>query len=361
MRARTVLAASAASVLALVLPAAGPATASPADDPIVSGLAGPLQFDVSTNGSIYVAQAFAGVITRVRPNGTTRNVVTEEGVSGVATKRSQIVYTVNIDPSEGETTPSVELLKRRFPNGKIRILANLGRFERRNNPDQGQRYGLRRLHGSCKQELQEAGLPPEVLAALLPYTGQVDSNPYAVANAPEGGWYVADAGANAILHVSPKKRVTVMHVARPQKVTVTAEFAESFGLPDCVVGLPLAFEPVPTDVEVNRLGYLIFSLLPGGPEDDTLGGRGAVYRLSPGDFEWTRLADGFVGATNVATARGGRIYVAELFGNRVSLIRKGVVTTVSDEVLNPAAVEFANGTLYASINAFTDGQIVTLP
>ena len=40
-------------------------------DPIASGLVGPLQIDVGSDGQVYVAQDFAGVLTKVRPNGTT--------------------------------------------------------------------------------------------------------------------------------------------------------------------------------------------------------------------------------------------------------------------------------------------------
>ena len=49
----------------------------------------------------------------------------------------------------------------------------------------------------------------------------------------------------------------------------------------------------------------------------------------------TRLAGGFLGATNVAVGGNGRIYVAEMFGNKVSLLRRGVVSKVA-ELPNPA-------------------------
>ena len=42
--------------------------------------------------------------------------------------------------------------------------------------------------------------PPEIGPAT--YNGIIDSHPYAVANAPDGGWYVADAAGNDILKVS---------------------------------------------------------------------------------------------------------------------------------------------------------------
>ena len=179
-----------------------------------------------------------------------------------------------------------------------------------------------------------------------------------MANAPGGGWYVADAAGNAILKVSKKGKVSTYFVLRPQKAVVTAEAAALFGLPDCAIGATYAFEPVPTDVEVKRQGYLIVSMLPGGPEDASLGARGGVIRIG-GDGEYSNLASGFLGATNVAIGKGGRIYVAELFANRVSVLRDGVVKTVAD-VPSPAGVEYANGMLYVSTDVFANGSIVTI-
>src|SRR5204862_1259416 len=119
-------------------------------------------------------------------------------------------------------------------------------------------------------------------------------------------------------------------VARPQKSAITAAAAAANGLPKCTIGKIYAFEPVPTDVEVSPLGYLMVSLLPGGPEDESLGARGAVMRVSPGEGEWSIIGRGFAGATNLAVAPGGRIYVAELFGNRISMLKNHVITPVVD-------------------------------
>ena len=144
--------------------------------------------------------------------------------------------------------------------------------------------------------------------------------------------------------------------ACPETV-VAADEASALGLPDCTVGKTYAFEPVPTDVEVKSSGSLIVSLLPGGPEDASLGARGAVVRLAP-DGEFANLAGGFLGAANVAVAPGGRIYVAELFGNKISLLRNHHVTTVR-HVQQPAALEYSHGRLYAGINALGNGSVIS--
>ena len=336
-----------ATAAALAVPPATSTTAE-ASDPLVTGLAGPLQFDVAPNDRIYVAQSFAGVVTKVRRDGTTKDLVTEiGGVGGVAADGYDVAYTF----TGGDEAQPVALLKRRFANGTISTVANLYRYERRNNPDAGSSYGFRNLSAACA-----AKVPAEIGGE--PYGGIVESNPYAVANAPDGGWYVADAAANAVLHVRPGGRITTFGVLRPRKTVITQEAAAVAGLPRCTVGETYAFEAVPTDVEVKPTGALIVSLLPGGPEDASFGARGAIIRLA-GDGEFANLAQGFLGATNVALAPGGRIYVAELFGNRISLLQNRVVTPVAN-VPSPAGLEYSNGTLYASVDVFGTGSVVTI-
>ena len=338
-----------ATALALVIPAQ--AHASPAPETIVQGLAGPLQFDVGAGGQIYVGQDFAGTLTKVRLDGSTTDLVSRPGteIAGVASRGYDVVFTSS---NGGETTPATKTaLERRFANGTVHTIANLLKFEQTHNPDAGNVYGFRNLSTSCANQL-----PAEIGPAS--YTGVIDSHPYAVANAPDGGWYVADAAGNDILKVSPSGDVSVVFVFRPQPTTITADAAAANGLPACTVGKVYAFEPVPTDVEVKSNGSLIVSLLPGGPEDPSLGARGKVLRVAL-DGEFATLADGLAGATNVAIGAGGRVYVTELFANRVSVIQNHAVTTVAD-LPSPAGVEYANGTLYVSTDVFGNGSIVKI-
>jgi sugar lactone lactonase YvrE len=119
------------------------------------------------------------------------------------------------------------------------------------------------------------------------------------------------------------------------------------------------FEPVPTDVELGPDGLLYVTLLPGGPEDPSLGARGAVYSVDPDTGEVALVAGGFLGATDLAIAPDGRIYVAELFGDQISTV-SGTGAQPFVEVRQPAAVEWADGTLFATINAFGNGSVVTI-
>ena len=77
------------------------------------------------------------------------------------------------------------------------------------------------------------------------YSGLVDSHPYAIANAPDGGWYVAEAAGNTILKVSRDGRVSVVAVLAPVPVVITAEAAAANGLPACTIGTTYRFEARP--------------------------------------------------------------------------------------------------------------------
>jgi sugar lactone lactonase YvrE len=126
----------------------------------------------------------------------------------------------------------------------------------------------------------------------------------------------------------------------------------------CTVGKTYNFEPVPTDVELGPDGLLYVSSLPGGPEDASLGARGAVFSIDLATGAVTKVAGGFLGATNLAVAPDGTIYVAEMFGNRISTVSAGTPKPFAD-VPSPAAVEWANGKLYATIDVFGNGSVVT--
>ena len=109
------------------------------------------------------------------------------------------------------------------------------------------------------------------------------------------------------------------------------------------------------------------SLLPGGPEDPSLGlgARGAVYTVDPWRGKTRQVATGFVSATGLAVTDRGTVYVAELFGGRISEVtRHGPRTVV--EVPLPAALEWDGRGLLATTNALPgegappDGHLVRI-
>ena len=337
--------ATAAAAIMLLAPLATPASAATVSGPLLSGLAGPLGLAVGSEGTLYVAESFRGTLTALDRTGAHPLASVPDGeIAGVdAHGRGTLVYTTS---NAQETVPATfAQLVRLLPNGKSRVLADLLAFENASNPDQINSYGFAGLPPAC-----EATLPPE--GELVPYTGIRESHPYAVAIVP-GGWVVADAAANDLVKVSANGRVSALTVFPAIESVVTAEQAAEIGLDPCVVGATYRSEPVPTDVERGPDGMLYVSLLAGGIAP------GAVYRVNPTTGAQTLLASGFAGATDLAVSPSGRIFVAELFGDRVSEVVAGGPSPVAS-VPMPGAIEWADGRLYVTQGVFGNGQVVTV-
>lgn len=341
-----------ATAMSLVLPLAATATAAPTatvSPPLAKGLVGPLGLAVGSNGTVYVAQTFAGTLTAIDKKGT-RTVAQEDGagIGGVyARGAGTLVYTVTAGSEDGaEHVTTAASLKRVLPNRRTRTLADVLAYETEYNPDKVNSYGFQDLADDCK-------VPPFDPGEGEAYDGMVDANPYSVLTLP-GGWVIADAGGNDLLRVSPNGQVRTLAVLPAQPVKFTDTMAAEFGLDKCVKGATYNAEPVPTDVEFGPDGMLYVSLLAGGFAP------GAVYRVDPRTGAATLLARGFAGATGLAVAPDGTVYVAELFGDKISTIVAGKPQLVA-AVPFPAALEWANGKLYATIDVFgDDGEVVTI-
>ena len=321
---------------------------------IADGLLTPLSLAVDDRGRALVSQNFLGELLRITPDGTRTTIATAPGDElGAVSTRGRTTYwaTTGQDP----TAPSAKLFAQRG-TGEPRQIADLRAFEEANNPDASATYGFQGLPAECA-----AQFPPDFPATS---TGVVDSHPYAT-YASGGKVYVADAGANAILSVKTGKRSAtpqVVAVLPPVSSVVTAEVATAQGIPACAVGYSYNFDFVPTDVEKGRDGWLYVTSLPGGPEDASLGARGAVYKVNPYSGAVRRVAGGFVGAVNLALGPDGTIAVAELFGGdegqgQVTLVKQGSSRRTVLPFTSPGAVEWTGSSRHSKLYVTTDAFV----
>lgn len=346
------LVAVAVTSMACVLASAAPGSASTVSSPLATGLAGPLSIAVGAQGQVYVAQSFGGVLTRVDANGARTDLVTDPGadIEGVSVRRGKVTFAETFSDAIGTFTST--LIKRWYPSGRVATLADTGSYETNRNPDKHVTYGFRHLSSSCASQVPAELGPPK-------YKGAIDSHPYATVSLPNGTVIVADAAGNDLLRVSRSGHIRTLALLPPIPSVVTAEGAAALGLPDCAIGATYWFEPVPTDVEVGPDGQLYVSLLPGGPEDASLGARGRVYRVNPHNGHVSLVASGFLGATGLAVTPHGTIYVAELFAGQVSRVQGHGGQPVAS-LPPPAALEWSHGKLYVSYDVFGAGSIATI-
>jgi hypothetical protein len=304
------------------------------------------------------ADSFVGALHRVPKRGQpsvpyTATPGTE--LAAVSAFAGTVYFAERVGTMETVESAVLKTMNRR---GEVSTVADILAYERANNPDGRQHYGFSDLDQSCTDQL-----PPDI---PLDYDGLVDSHPYATLGTPLGT-VVADAGSNALFTVDRRGTVRTLAVLPPQRVTV-GEWGAGLGLPACTIGHPFDFEAVPTDVELGPDGWLYVTLLPGGPEDASLGARGSVVRVNLWRGTVETVATGFVSATDLAVAPNGDIYVAELFGGRIALLEKGASEPVTfREVSTPAGVEWTPRGLYATIDALGPegappaGKLVFLP
>lgn len=186
----------------------------------------------------------------------------------------------------------------------------------------------------------------------------VNSNPYALAEAIGGGFVVADAGANALLRVNGS---TVSLIATFDGVVNPLPFG------------PPRYQAVPTSVTVGSDNAYYVSQLTGFPFP---AGAANIFRVVEGQSP-TIFATGFTNLIDVAMGPDGFLYALELTTNglasqtgpgggrltRISLADGSKTVIFSDPLFFPGGMAFgSNGTIYVtdlSTNAGT-GRVLAL-
>jgi hypothetical protein len=158
--------------------------------------------------------------------------------------------------------------------------------------------------------------------AANPDGGALDSNPYGVL-ATVAGSFIADAGANALLHVTRRGVVSTVAIF-PSRASGRATDA------------------VPTSV-VRGHGALYVGELTGFPFAK---GAANVYSVVPGEEPRVHL-DGFTAVIDLATGEHGDLFVLEAAsedglqgpGRLTRVGRDGIRTTIAEEgLISPTAV-----------------------
>jgi hypothetical protein len=332
---------------ALAVATAGSAEATPATPSswqiiktISSSFVGPLQFAVDGH-NVVVADSFTStlsIVGRSTPLVVGPDPSTGGDLAGVAVDPDthQVAYTTTNGDHSYTTLTIVHA-------GGKNLTVNLAAFEKKYNPDQINHYGGIHTTNSCVlNTLSAAGVQAN-------YNGEVDSHPYAVAALGHGAFAVADAGGNDLLKVDQWGHISVLSVLPPQPEKITAAVAAANQLPSCLVGLTYVAEPVPTDVEVGPHGQLFVTTLPGALD----GAFGSVYAIGPHGAP-IKIAGGLESATNLAIDPAGHIYVAELGSGQIAEIVHGTPYPIIS-LPDVAAVEYANGHLYASTAPAANG------
>jgi hypothetical protein len=369
MRCAKALLGATAAATASALFIAVPAQAEPRVEPIVRKLGSPLQVQAVPGGALVPSsneETGESRLLAVSDEGQRQTLIQNQGFIGgfdwrLSESTAEIAFTavekkaklkLYSEPVMGGPGAPARSFRARGLTSQISTLANLSRYEREANPDGRQTYGIEKL-GRCE-------VPKKLRPFFEPYKGIVESNPYAVGAARDGGWFVADAAANAIIHVAENGDVSTAAVLPVQRIRINRAAAEQFGLNPCAVGKTMRYEPVPTDVEQAPNGKLFVSLLPGG--EGPTATRGKVMSIDLESGKMRTFARGFVGATNVALAPG-RIFVAELFSGLISSVDRDTrKKSVYVKQANPAAVDWLGGALYATTRVFAPlrGKLVKI-
>jgi hypothetical protein len=334
---RRTLAAVATAAAAGLVVAAAPAQAQ--GDVVATGLNNPRMLSFSPGGTLYVAEAgtggsgpcaegetglaclgATGSIMRVDLNGDndTRVITglpslgTEEGASG---------------PADIEFTG----------NSNYAISIGLG-----GNLEYRAAFGAGGTTLGTIMTGQLGHRAPTVLADVLaneaaanPDGTDVDSNPGGLLKSGDG-YFVADAGGNAVVRANHEGTFSTLAVLPP------ALTAHVDPVPFPPFSLPAGFpaDAVPTSVVQGPDGAYYISQLTGVPFE---AGLSSIWRVVPGSAP-TRWATGLTNVTDLAFAPDGTLYAVEIAANGLFNGPMGALVSVPAGSTSPTVVD---GDLFA--------------
>jgi len=325
---RSLAALAATAALGLVV-AAAPAQAE--GDIVASGLNNPRHLTFSPGGTLYVVEAGAGgsgpcaegelglgcigltgSVTKVSMSGPDTRVVT--GLPSIVTGEDAI------GPADIAFTGNTNYVLSVGLGGNPAYRAAFG-------PD-GSQLGMLlkgRIGGGAPTELADVVANE---AAANPDGTDVDSNPVGILRNGDG-YYVADAGGNAVVRTNHKGQFTTLAVLPPALTTQPGPVP---------VGFPA--DAVPTSVVQGPDGAYYISQLTGFPFEQ---GLSSIWRVVPGHAP-TKWATGLTNVTDLAFAEDGTLYAVEIAANGLLNGPLGALVSVPKGSTSPTVVA---GSLFA--------------
>ena len=329
---------------------------------VADGLSSPRHLEFDAEGTLYVAEAGSGGETCIGEGEEQRCIGTSGAITVIdgETQERLADDLVSYALADGSDTTGPHDVAW-DGEGNLMVIVGLG-------ADPGQR-GTDAFFGAISNNLGQlvqvaanGTWTNEIDVAAYESTanpdgGEIDSNPYAIERI-EGGYLVADAGANALLHVADDGTISTVAVFPNRMV----EFPPGSG--DM-----MPMQAVPTSVDVGPDGAYYVGQLTGFPFPVD----GAnIYRVVPGE-EPEVYADGFTNIVDIAFDGDGTLYVVEITSNSLlsgdphgSLIRvdDGHQTVIADDLFMPGGVAIGDdGHLYVTTRAALGdgmGQVLRL-
>ena len=320
-------------------------------------------FGLAARGDVlFVADSGAGV---VRLGTTARLAVALPGVTDVAPLRRGRMWALSSVLTGVRRNWKLWMVH----DGRARLVANIGKFERLNNPD----------------------------------GGEIDSDPFDLEKIGGGQVLVADAAANDLL-VADRKGALDWVATLPDEDVSTQNAKDLVGCPTpadpnnaeiCNLPATIPAQPVSTSVDVGPDGAYYVTELKGFPAPT---GQSRIWRIEPDarhvqcdpavtDNGCTVVADGFTSIVDLTFDSSGKAYVVEmdenswlaveLSGDDPSVLAGGTVNECDNPAVTPwvcsvrasdltmpiAVATNASGALFAAVSVLIPGQaeVVELP
>lgn len=348
--------------------------AQPQCTTIASGLLNPKFVAVADDGTVYVTEAgtggtevlssppgaqgppatrgTTGQVTAIAPDGTRRVAVDNlpsygiTGPAGLVAAGAMLWVAVGgpvpFGPPPPTQLPNENAVLRIDPRtGAVTNVADIGAYERANNPD----------------------------------TFLVASNLYGLALGADGLLYVADAGGNTLYRVDPRSGALGVVTVFPGIPVTRADIPEPRPLENPDRGGRAEIDPVPTGVAAGPDGTVYVGNLAGG----LVAGKGQVVRVSTdGSAQVSPVVTGLFTVQDVTVGPDGLLYASQFYSaltppagpgqqptttpGNVLRVRDGRPEVAVPDLTNPAGMAFDRaGALYVVTNNTTPGPPGTPP